>query len=280
MKTRSSRVAWLQCLLAPPLLTLLSAAPQLDFGSQRLEGGSEGQGTVASQDSGQGEVETDNKIFFGNNALNNVALGAAAGVGGLLVTQQIINNVNSDNSNNNNCNCGPSRRRRQINLGAGSSSQATQQQPRPSAEPDTDQKLFGLFGGGGGCNCDAPASVEFGADCKVRAKYFNPRRTPYHLLYLHCFVQGRPQGNHYYGCGCSGNPAGGLLTFGRRKRRQTSPDPASSPASEVEDTQNKFLNFRCIDAAITGKVNQDSVTGGSGTTGTQGSAVSFGKSNS
>merc|ERR1739836_234014 len=54
----------------------------------------------------------------------------------------------------------------------------------------------------------------------------------------------------------------------------------SSPASEVEDTQNKFLNFRCIDAAITGKVNQDSVTGGSGTTGTQGSAVSFGKSNS
>jgi len=252
MKTRSS-AAWLQWLLAPPLLTLLSAAPQLDFGSG-------GQGTVASQDSGQGEVqtvETDNKIFFGNNALNNVALGAAAGVGGLLVTQQIINNVNSDNSNNNNCNCGPSRRRRQINLGAGSSSQATQQQPGPAAEPDTDQKLFGLFGGGGGCNCDAPASVEFGADCK-----------------------GRPQGNHYYGCGCSGNPAGGLLTFGRRRRRQTSPDPASSPASEVEDTQNKFLNFRCIDAAITGKVNQDSVTGGSGTTGTQGSAVSFGKSNS
>ena len=168
MKTRSSSAAWLQWLLAPPLLTLLSAAPQLDFGS-----GGQGAGTVAGQDSGQGEVQTDNKIFFGNNALNNVALGAAAGVGGLLVTQQIINNVNSDNSNNN-CNCGPSRRRRQINLGAGSSSKATQQQPGPAAEPDTDQKLFGLFGGGGGCNCDAPASVEFGADCKVRAKYFNP----------------------------------------------------------------------------------------------------------
>ena len=37
----------------------------------------------------------------------------------------------------------------------------------------------------------------------------------------------------------------------------------------MEDTQNKFLNFRCIDAAITGKVNQDSVTGGSGTQGAE-----------
>ena len=177
MKTRGSCA---DLILASRLLTLLSAAPQLDFGDQRLEGGSEGQGASQGESGQGGTGQTDNKIFFGNNALNNVALGAAAGVGGLLVTQQIINNVNSDNSNNN-CNCGPSRRRRQINLGASSSSQATQQQPGPAAEPDTDQKLFGLFGGGGGCNCDAPASVEFGADCKVRAKYFNPRRPPYYI---------------------------------------------------------------------------------------------------
>ena len=57
-------------------------------GSQRLEGGSEGQGTVASQDSGQGEVQTDNKIFFGNNALNNVALRYAC-VGPYICTQTL-----------------------------------------------------------------------------------------------------------------------------------------------------------------------------------------------
>merc|ERR1712062_430989 len=95
-----------------------------------------------------------------------------------------------------------------------------------------DTKIFGLFGGNG-CDCGSPpASVEFGADCK-----------------------GRPEGNPYYGCGCSDNAAGGLFTFGRRRKRQININTPSSSSSTTsgEDVDNRFLNFRCLDAALTGR---------------------------
>merc|ERR1712014_202235 len=103
-----------------------------------------------------------------------------------------------------------------------------------------DTKIFGLFGGGG-CDCGSPpASVEFGADCK-----------------------GRPEGNPYYGCGCSDNAAGGLFTFGRRKRQINLNTPSSSSSSpSSEDVNKKFLNFRCLDAALTGRNQNKPVSTG------------------
>merc|ERR1711913_158924 len=102
-----------------------------------------------------------------------------------------------------------------------------------------DTKIFGLFGGG--CDCGSPpASVEFGADCK-----------------------GRPEGNPYYGCGCSDNAAGGLFTFGRRKRQINLNTPSSSPPSTSgEDVNKKSLNFRCLDAALTGRNQNKPVSTG------------------
>merc|ERR1712173_301149 len=98
-----------------------------------------------------------------------------------------------------------------------------------------DTKIFGLFGGGG-CDCGSPpASVEFGADCK-----------------------GRPEGNPYYGCGCSDNAAGGIFTFGRRKRQINISGSASG-----DEVDKRFLNFRCLDAALTGR-NQNKPQSGSG----------------
>ena len=89
---------------------------------------------------------------------------------------------------------------------------------RRQAEVDT--KFF--FGGGNsGCNCPSPSSSEdFVNDCK-----------------------GRPQGDTFYGCGCSGGQGGGLFGFGR-KRRQT---------SQKENVNTKFLDFRCIGATILGR---------------------------
>merc|ERR1711988_41444 len=101
-----------------------------------------------------------------------------------------------------------------------------------------DTKIFGLFAGGD-CDCGSPpASVEFGADCK-----------------------GRPEGNPYYGCGCSDNAAGGLFTFGRRKR-QINLNTPSSPTPSGEDVNKKFLNFRCLDAALTGRNQNKPVSTG------------------
>merc|ERR1711874_866097 len=72
--------------------------------------------------------------------------------------------INGQNNNEEQCNCTPARKKRQV-----------QDQSQGG-----DSKIFGLFGGGG-CDCGSPpASVEFGADCK-----------------------GRPEGNPFYGCGCS-----------------------------------------------------------------------------
>merc|ERR1712038_946815 len=102
-----------------------------------------------------------------------------------------------------------------------------------------DTKIFGLFGGGG-CDCGSPpASVEFGADCK-----------------------GRPEGNPYYGCGCSDNAAGGLFTFGRRKRQINLNTPSTSSSTSGEDVNKKFLNFRCLDAALTGRNQNKPVSTG------------------
>ena len=116
---------------------------------------------------------------------------------------------------NGQCNCGPTRRKRQVQ----------------NQDQGGDQKIFGLLGG---CDCGSPpASVEFGADCK-----------------------GRPEGNPYYGCGCSDNAAGGLFTFGRRRKRQiniNTPSSSSSSSTSGEDVDNRFLNFRCLDAALTGR---------------------------
>merc|ERR1719278_585149 len=118
-------------------------------------------------------------------------------------------------NNNEQCNCGPARKKRQV-----------QDQDQAG-----DQKMFGLLGG---CDCGSPpASVEFGADCK-----------------------GRPEGNPYYGCGCSDNAAGGLFTFGRRRKRQINidtPSSSSSSSTSGEDVDNRFPNFRCLDAALTGR---------------------------
>merc|ERR1712173_484083 len=54
-------------------------------------------------------------------------------------------------------------------------------------------------------------------------------------------------------CGCSDNAAGGLFTFGRKKRQISIPSSSSS-SSSGEEINNRFLNFRCLDAAITGRV--------------------------
>merc|ERR1711892_115349 len=141
-------------------------------------------------------TQTENKIFFGNPAIDNGLLGAGLGIGGILLAQNIANS-------NNPCNCG-GRRKRQ-----------TQSQ-------DPNQKFFGLFGGGNSnSNCNCAASTEFGADCK-----------------------GRPQGDRFYGCGCNSNPNGGIFSFGRKKRQINQPG---------EDVNNKFLNFRCIQATLTGR---------------------------
>merc|ERR1719410_1377721 len=91
----------------------LHGAPQLSFGDGGTTGDDSDQKTITDGQDGSGQLQTDNKIFFGNNNnnLNNILLGAAVGVGGVLVAQEIIN------GGNNQCNCaGPSRRRRQIQL--------------------------------------------------------------------------------------------------------------------------------------------------------------------
>ena len=170
------------------------------------------------------EQSGDKKIFFGNSNVNNILLGAAVGAGGAFLTQEIING-----QNNNQCDCSQSRRRRQL-----------QHQTSQGAQGDQEgnKKIFGLFGGSN-CNCP-PASVEFGADCK-----------------------GRPEGNPYYGCGCSDNAAGGIFTFGRRKRQINI--SGSSPDSG-EEVNNRFLNFRCLDAALTGR-NQNKPQPGRGGSG-------------
>merc|ERR1712029_996100 len=115
----------------------LHGAPQLSFG-----GGGSTSTTDNTDDSdqktisdgasqGSGQLQTDNKIFFGN-------------------------------INNNQCNCnGPNRKRRQIQL------QQDQDQSQVDKD-DGDKKIFGLFEGGNSCNCNAPSSVEFGPDCKGR----------------------------------------------------------------------------------------------------------------
>eukprot|EP00092_Neocalanus_flemingeri_P080603 GFUD01100577.1.p1 GENE.GFUD01100577.1~~GFUD01100577.1.p1 ORF type:complete len:166 (+),score=41.77 GFUD01100577.1:70-567(+) len=90
---------------------------------------------------------------------------------------------------------------------------------RRQAEIDT-KFLFG--GGNSGCNCPSPTSAE--NDCK-----------------------GRPDGDTFYGCGCTvggGEQGGGLFGFGRR-RRQTS--------KQKENVNTKFLDFRCIGATILGR---------------------------
>eukprot|EP00092_Neocalanus_flemingeri_P004004 GFUD01004310.1.p1 GENE.GFUD01004310.1~~GFUD01004310.1.p1 ORF type:complete len:216 (-),score=62.68 GFUD01004310.1:164-766(-) len=88
---------------------------------------------------------------------------------------------------------------------------------RRQAEVET--KFF-LGGGNSGCNCPAPTSSAAGNDCK-----------------------GRPEGDTFYGCGCSGG-GGGLFGLGRR-RRQTS--------QQGENVNTKFLDFRCIGATILGR---------------------------
>ena len=139
--------------------------PSFSNSQQPTTGGGSNSGTISNAD-------TENRIFFGNPAIDNGLLGAGLGIGGLLLAQNIANS-------NNQCNCGGSgRKRRQIQAG----------------KADPNQKFFGLFGGGSNCNC-AP-STEFGTDCK-----------------------GRPQGDRFYGCGCSNNSSGGLFSFGRRKRQ-------------------------------------------------------------
>merc|ERR1719415_2683 len=203
--------------LSLSLLSLhLQAAPQTNFGDRQSDNNNNNNNQQVG--SGSSEEDVDNKIFFGNSNLNNILLGAAVGAGGAFLTQEIINGQNN-NQEQQQCNCGPSRKKRQVQLGQGQ-----------GQDQGGDQKIFGLFGGG--CDCSGtspPASVEFGADCK-----------------------GRPEGNPYYGCGCSDNAAGGLFTFGRRKRQININTPSSS-SSSGEDVNQKFLNFRCLDAALTGR---------------------------
>merc|ERR1739842_284763 len=84
---------------------------------------------------------------------------------------------------------------------------------RRQAEVDT--KFF--FGGSTACPC--PSSAE--PDCK-----------------------GRPEGDTYYGCGWGGGGGGGLFGFGRKKRQVR---------NEEENVNTRFLDFRCIGAAILGR---------------------------
>merc|ERR1712025_1378775 len=211
----------------------LHGAPQLSFGgggtSTTDNTDDSDQKTISDGASqGSGQSQTDNKIFFGNsnNNLNNILLGAAVGAGGGLAGQAIIDGVN-----NNQCNCnGPNRKRSQIQL------QQDDQDQSQVDKDDGDKKIFGLFEGGNSCNCNAPSSVEFGPDCK-----------------------GRLEGNQCYGCGCANNSAGGLFTFGRRRRRQinTPTSPSSSSSTDEEDVDNRLLNFRCIGALLSGRNQQN-----------------------
>merc|ERR1711862_477026 len=116
----------------------LHGAPQLSFGgggsTSTTDNTDSDQKTISDGASqGSGQLQTDNKIFFGNNNnnLNNILLGAAVGAGGVLAGQAIINGFN-----NNQCNCnGPNRKRRQIQL------QQDQDQSQVDKD-DGDKKIF------------------------------------------------------------------------------------------------------------------------------------------
>merc|ERR1712025_1138353 len=83
-----------------------------------------------------------------------------------------------------------------------------------------------FFFGGGGSDCNCPTDEGSGSgptdetvrDCK-----------------------GREEGDTYYDCGCGGG--GGLFGFGRKKRQSQSD----------ESINTRFLDFRCIGAAILGR---------------------------
>merc|ERR1712084_207844 len=90
-------------------------------------------------------------------------------------------------------------------------------------------RIFGLLGGlfgGGGSDCNCPTDEGSGSgptdetvrDCK-----------------------GREEGDTYYDCGCGGG--GGLFGLGRKKRQSQSD----------ESINTRFLDFRCIGAAILGR---------------------------
>ena len=208
----------LVCLVAAMANSAQRQKRQANFGGgSRQPNLSNSQASNSGTSGGNSNVETENKIFFGNPAIDNGLLGAGLGIGGILLAQNIANG-------NNQCNCG-GRRKRQIQT------------------QDPNQKFFGIFGGGnsnsnglfgggnsnsnglfgGGssnsnnCNC----ASNTGSDCK-----------------------GRPQGDRFYGCGCKGNSNGGLFSFGRKKRQVS---------QTGEDLNNKILNFRCIQATLTGR---------------------------
>merc|ERR1711988_68337 len=64
------------------------------------------------------------------------------------------------------------------------------------------------------------------------------------------------------GGGCGDNAAGGLFSFGRRKRQINLNTPSSSSSPSGEDVNKKFLNFRCLDAALTGRNQNKPVSAG------------------
>jgi len=97
-----------------------------------------------------------------------------------------------------------------------------QMEMRKKRQVEVGQKFF--FGGGGSdCNCPTDEGGSGPTDEAVRD------------------CKGREEGDTYYECGCGGG--GGLFGFGRKKRQSQSD----------ESINTRFLDFRCIGAAILGR---------------------------
>ena len=138
--------------------------------------------------------------------------------------------------------------RRQTNFGGGADSQGGGGE---SPGPSTDTRFFfgnngflgGLFGGN---DCACVTDGRKRRQAEVDTKFFfgggnNDCNCPDSAPVNDC--KGRPEGDTFYGCGCSGG-GGGLFGIGR-KRRQTS--------SGEDNLNTKFLDFRCIGATILGR---------------------------
>ena len=200
--------------------------------------------TNFGQETKSGTNDTDSRLLIpgANPALDSVVLpavvGAAVGVGGLLLVQGVTNGLNQAQT----CVC-PDRTRRQAG----------------GTEDGTDQRLLGLLGGGRDCACEC--------ECSARARQARDG-TDQRLFGLlgggagscQCSqvntgdrdCRGRDQTDTYYGCGCPGYADGGIVNFGRRKRQVNLPGNSGQGEGD-KDTDNRFLNFRCIAAGLSGR---------------------------
>merc|ERR1711913_59145 len=132
--------------------------------------------------------------------------------------------------------------RRQTNFGSSDTADTTD---TADTADTADTRIFGLLGGlFGGEDCACVTDGRRRRQAEVNTKFFFGGSTACppcpNSAVADC--KGRPEGDTYYGCGCGGG--GGLFGF-RRKKRQV--------RKEEENVNTRFLDFRCIGAAILGR---------------------------